>query len=57
VPDEQNYERTNGGADQAGSLIETCDKCGRARHYGVRRLIEQPGRDGKITRQMPDWPD
>jgi len=29
----------------------TCEKCGRAGRYGVARLIEQHGRDGKMT----DW--
>ena len=32
-------------------LKVTCDKCGRAGHYRVRRLIEQRGPDGKPT----DW--
>jgi hypothetical protein len=32
-------------------LKVTCDKCGRAGRYGVAQLIEQHGRDGKLT----DW--
>jgi hypothetical protein len=41
-------------ADPVGKLDYlrvACDKCGRAGHYGVHRLIETHGRDGKIT----DW--
>jgi hypothetical protein len=32
-------------------LHVTCEKCGREGRYGVRRLIERYGRDGKVT----DW--
>jgi len=33
------------------TLHVTCDKCGLKRRYGVARLIEQHGRDGKLS----DW--
>jgi len=55
VTDEQNYERTNGAPIRPAPRSRRATSA--ALHYGVRRLIEQHGRDGKITRQMPDWPD
>jgi hypothetical protein len=47
-------------ADLTGKLEVldvTCEKSGRKGRYSVARLIEAHSRDGKVTRQMPDWPD
>jgi len=33
------------------TVLVECEKCGRSGRYSVRRLIEQHGRDGKMT----DW--
>lgn len=42
-------------ADLIGKLVlnVACEKCGRAGHYSLRRLIDGRGRDAKVI----DWLD